>query len=157
MCLVRGNYRHSLHALANAIFISNSNAIVVLWDDLLIIRVRPFNQTGEDRCKRRPESNMVISPCNLELFLGGKETPYLLKRFRRNDQITGRALAESWAFPFSPIDDRLWHHPHLIWPQFQRTPFRIGRLSSADTAKEVCEISCCKSPDRIRQLSLKPH
>src|ERR1700732_1700412 len=36
-----------------------------------------------------------------------------------------------------------------------KTPFKIGLLSSEETAKEVWEISCCKSPDRILQLSLK--
>ena len=37
----------------------------------------------------------------------------------------------------------------------QSTPLRIGRLSSVDTANDVCEISFWRSPDRIRQLSLK--
>ena len=35
------------------------------------------------------------------------------------------------------------------------TPLRIGRLSSVDTANDVCEISFWRSPDRMRQLSLK--
>ena len=35
----------------------------------------------------------------------------------------------------------------------QSTPFRIGRLSSVETANDVCEINFCRSPDLIRQLS----
>src|SRR3954470_18575846 len=34
----------------------------------------------------------------------------------------------------------------------QRTPLRIGRLSSLDTAKAVCWMSFCRSPDLMRQL-----
>jgi hypothetical protein len=37
----------------------------------------------------------------------------------------------------------------------QSTPLRIGRLSSVETAKAVCEISFCSSPDFTRQLSWK--
>ena len=107
-----------------------------------------------DRGERRAEAEVVLAPRDLELLVGGKEPANLLERLRRNDQVAaGAPLGLDRHLHLRQAMAVRRHHPHLSGFSSQSTPFRIGRLSSVLTANDVCEISFCRSPERIRQLS----
>src|SRR5437773_2623556 len=88
MCLVGGNYRHSLKGACKRDFVCNGYPIIVLRDHLLIVRIWTLYQTGENRGEWRSEANVIVAACDLQLLLRWEQPSHLLQCFRRNDQVT---------------------------------------------------------------------
>src|SRR5678816_3398825 len=88
MRLIRCDNGHTLERTYECDFITDCDTVIITRNDLLIVRIWSLYEPCEDRGKWRSEAKVIVSLSDLEFFLGRKETSYLFKRLRRNNQIS---------------------------------------------------------------------
>src|SRR5687767_8853688 len=91
MCLVRCNHRHSFQRACQCDFVAYRNPVIVTWNNLLVVRVRPFDQPCEYRGKWRTKAEVIVALSNLQFLLSWEQTADLLECFRRDNQVATRS------------------------------------------------------------------
>ena len=80
MCLIGRHDDHPAEGTGERRLVDDGDAVVVAGNDRIVVRVRAFDQAGEDGGQRRAEAEVVIAPCDLQVFLGGAEERALPRR-----------------------------------------------------------------------------
>src|SRR5215212_2457721 len=88
MGLIGSDYRHALQGTDQRDFVADCDAIIVPWNYLFVVRIRAFDQPSEDSGERRSEAQVIVTLCDLEIFLSWEQTTDLLERFWWNNQIS---------------------------------------------------------------------
>src|SRR6058998_849341 len=70
-------------------FVDRRLLVVLARDDLLVIRIRPFDQAGEHQRAAGAEADMVVALGQLDLGVACVEPANLLQRLGRDDEIRG--------------------------------------------------------------------
>ena len=73
MRLIRRDDRHAAQRTLQRRAIGDRDAVVVARNDLVVVRIRPFDQTGKHRGERRAEAEVVFALGDLELLVLGKQ------------------------------------------------------------------------------------
>src|SRR5690606_31006065 len=75
--LVTRDDRHSTERLGELVLVRDRVLVVVTRDDLLVIRVRPLDQSRVDLRTVLPEAEVVFAACDLDLVIGAEEALHL--------------------------------------------------------------------------------
>src|SRR5690606_18247749 len=87
--LLTGDHRHAAQRLGERGLVRDRDLVVVPRDDLLVVRVRPLDQTGEDVRAALAEAEVVLAPGHLDLRGLAEEPLHLRHRLGRDDQVRG--------------------------------------------------------------------
>src|SRR6266699_3474331 len=67
--------------------------VVLARDHLLVVRIRPFDQSRKDQRAAGAEADMVVTLGELDLGIAGIEPANLLERLGWDDQVGGGAAS----------------------------------------------------------------
>ena len=134
-------------AEVNAALSAVAALVVLPRDDLLVVRVRPLDQPGEDLGRGRAEAEMVVAPGDLDFLLGAEQPADLLERLGRHDQIgLGRASRRRRGnvHPRQPVAVG-GHHAHPLGPELpehavQDRPALLGARREGHVGDQLLQI-----------------
>src|SRR5207244_10640211 len=87
MRLVGCDDRHAFERACECELVGDGVLVVVFWNDLLVVRIRTFDETREHCREGRPEAEVIVAPRDLELFVFRKQAANLVECLWWNDQV----------------------------------------------------------------------